>query len=93
MDVLVSLGTNASYFYSVFSIMRHAIHNLDPTMETGQFFETSAMLITFILLGKFLERRARGKASEAITKRMHENEKNNGERSRGNDRLDADSGG
>ena len=70
MDVLVSLGTNASYFYSVFSIMRHAIHNLDPTMETGQFFETSAMLITFILLGKFLERRARGKASEAITKLM-----------------------
>ena len=51
MDVLVSLGTNASYFYSVFSIMRHAIHNLDPTMETGQFFETSAMLITFIHQG------------------------------------------
>ena len=67
MDVLVSLGTNVSYFYSVFSILRHAIH-LDPNMNTGQFFETSAMLITFILLGKYLERRAKGKTSEAITK-------------------------
>lgn len=70
MDVLVSLGTNVSYFYSVFSILRHGFHDLDPTMETGQFFETSAMLITFIVLGKYLERQARGKTSEAITKLM-----------------------
>lgn len=69
MDVLVSLGTNVSYFYSVFTIMRHAVH-LDPSMQTGQFFETSAMLITFIVLGKYLEKRARGKTSEAITKLM-----------------------
>jgi len=68
MDVLVSLGTNASYLYSIISIMHHHFMHHH---ETGQyrptdFFETSAMLITFILLGKYLEASAKGKTSEAI---------------------------
>ena len=68
MDVLVSLGTNASYLYSIISIMHHHFRRHH---ETGQyrptdFFETSAMLITFILLGKYLEASAKGKTSEAI---------------------------
>jgi Cu+-exporting ATPase len=62
MDVLVALGTSAAYFYSVgafFGFMGPGGH---------VFFETSAMLIAFIRLGKYLEARARGKAGEALKK-------------------------
>jgi Cu+-exporting ATPase len=62
MDVLVALGTSAAYFYSLFAFFgvlgEHG----------GVFFETSAMLIAFIRLGKYLEARARGKAGEALKK-------------------------
>ncbi len=68
MDVLVSLGTNASYAYSMISILHHHFMNHHETgaYAPTDFFETSAMLITFILLGKFLEASAKGKTSEAI---------------------------
>jgi Cu+-exporting ATPase len=61
MDVLVALGIAASYFYSVFSIFF-----LDPHAHT--FFDTSGMIVTFILLGKMLEARAKGKTGEALKK-------------------------
>ncbi|MGA8942562.1 MAG: heavy metal translocating P-type ATPase [Thermoactinomyces sp.] len=67
MDVLVALGTSAAYFYSLFAILTlpaGAVH------EQGLYFETSAVLITLILLGKLLETRAKGKASDAISKLM-----------------------
>jgi P-type Cu+ transporter len=64
MDVLVALGTSASYFYSVYALLYGAITGFrSPT-----YFETSAMLITFVLLGKYLETLAKGKTSEAIKK-------------------------
>ncbi|BAS90429.1 copper-transporting ATPase HMA5 [Oryza sativa Japonica Group] len=67
MDVLIALGTNTAYFYSVYSILRAASsHNYMAT----DFFETSSMLISFILLGKYLEILAKGKTSEAIAKLM-----------------------
>ncbi|BDA40669.1 probable copper-transporting ATPase HMA5 [Coccomyxa sp. Obi] len=68
MDVLVSLGTNASYLYSMISILHHHFmnHHVDGQYRPTDFFETSAMLITFILLGKYLEASAKGKTSEAI---------------------------
>ena len=62
MDVLVALGTSAAYFYSLLAYAGL----LGPHREV--FFETSAMLITFIRLGKYLEARARGKAGEALKK-------------------------
>ncbi|KAK6935374.1 hypothetical protein RJ641_035529 [Dillenia turbinata] len=65
MDVLIALGTNAAYFYSVYSVLRAAI---SPHFKSTDFFETSAMLISFILLGKYLEVLAKGKTSEAIAK-------------------------
>ncbi len=65
MDVLVALGTSAAYFYSLAAYFGL----LGPHREV--FFETSAMLISFILLGKYLEARARGKASEALKKLLH----------------------
>ncbi len=57
MDVLVSLGTNASYLYSIISILHHHFmhHHETGLYRPTDFFETSAMLITFILLGKYLE--------------------------------------
>ena len=71
MDVLVSMGTNAAYFYSVMSLIHHHIisqHHSVADYTPTDFFETSAMLITFILMGKYLEARAKGKTSQAIVK-------------------------
>jgi P-type Cu+ transporter len=62
MDVLVALGTSAAYFYSLFAYFgTFGAHG-------EVFFETSAMLIAFIRLGKYLEARARGRAGEALRK-------------------------
>lgn len=70
MDVLVSLGTNASYAYSMISILHHHImrHHITGQYRPTDFFETSAMLITFILLGKYLEAAAKSRTSAAITR-------------------------
>lgn len=65
MDVLVALGTSAAYFYSLLAYA----HLLGPGHEV--FFETSAMLIAFIRLGKYLEARARGKAGDSLKKLLH----------------------
>ena len=62
MDVLVVLGTSAAYFYSVFLVVTGSGH--------GLYFETSAVLITLILLGKLFEARAKGHSSDAIKKLM-----------------------
>jgi Cu+-exporting ATPase len=60
MDVLVFMGTNAAFWYSVLTLFIFR--------EGAVFFETSALLITFLLLGKFLESRAKGQTSQAIRK-------------------------
>ncbi|XP_010913948.1 copper-transporting ATPase HMA4 [Elaeis guineensis] len=65
MDVLVALGTNAAYFYSVYIVIKASTSR---SFEGQDFFETSAMLISFILLGKYLEVMAKGKTSDALAK-------------------------
>ncbi|VFR02913.1 unnamed protein product [Cuscuta campestris] len=65
MDVLVALGTNAAYFYSVYIMIKALTSH---SFEGQDFFETSAMLISFILLGKYLEVLAKGKTSDALAK-------------------------
>ncbi|MGZ9584539.1 heavy metal translocating P-type ATPase [Paenibacillus marinisediminis] len=63
MDVLIALGTSSAYFYSVYLAWQWqigAIHH--PEM----YFETSAILITLILLGKWFEAAAKGRTSQAI---------------------------
>ncbi|MEK4249021.1 heavy metal translocating P-type ATPase [Paenibacillus sp. FSL W7-1287] len=66
MDVLVAMGTSAAYFYSVYqAIVTSGTHH-GPHL----YFETSAVLITLILLGKLFEARAKGRSSEAIKKLM-----------------------
>ncbi|PGA19579.1 copper-translocating P-type ATPase [Priestia aryabhattai] len=67
MDVLVALGTSAAYFYSLYSSLK----SLDSSAHTTQlYYETSAILITLILLGKLFEANAKGRSSEAIKKMM-----------------------
>ncbi|KAL3718646.1 hypothetical protein ACJRO7_003725 [Eucalyptus globulus] len=65
MDVLVALGTNAAYFYSVYVMIKALTSD---KFEGQDFFETSSMLISFILLGKYLEIVAKGKTSDALAK-------------------------
>lgn len=67
MDVLVALGTSAAYFFSLywsFQTIGGYAHSV------GLYYETSAVLITLILLGKLFEARAKGRSSEAIKKLM-----------------------
>ena len=65
MDLLVALGTSAAWGYSTASLL--GLFGPDHPL----FFETSAWLITFIRLGKYLEARARGKAGEALRSLLH----------------------
>jgi len=57
MDVLVALGTSAAYLYSIANVLRGV---------SELYFETSAILITLIIVGKLLEAIAKGRTSEAI---------------------------
>ncbi|WP_088105576.1 heavy metal translocating P-type ATPase [Halalkalibacter urbisdiaboli] len=67
MDVLVALGTSAAYFYSVYLSVESIGTN---THLVELYFETSAILITFIILGKLFEVISKGRSSEAIKKLM-----------------------
>ncbi|KAG6845510.1 hypothetical protein H0H87_008407 [Tephrocybe sp. NHM501043] len=69
MDVLVMLGTSAAYFYSL-AIMVFALFNTTPNYRPFLFFETSTMLIMFVSLGRYLENKAKGKTSAALTDLM-----------------------
>ncbi|MGC4377923.1 heavy metal translocating P-type ATPase [Fictibacillus sp. Mic-4] len=67
MDVLVALGTSAAYFYSLYL----SIQSIGSTGHmVSLYFETSAVLITLIILGKLFEAKAKGRSSEAIKKLM-----------------------
>lgn len=61
MDVLVVMGTSAAYFYSIYNWYIGHDHF---------YFESSAMIITLVLLGKMLELRAKSKTGEALMKLM-----------------------
>ncbi len=62
MDVLIAMGTSSAYFYS--------LYNLFVNPDVHLYFEASAMIITLITLGKYLEAVARGRTSQAIKKLM-----------------------
>lgn len=65
MDVLVSLGTNTAYIYSVLNVVFKWVKASQGSEFDGpDYFETSALLISFISLGKFLEVHAKGKTSQ-----------------------------
>ncbi|KAG1462658.1 hypothetical protein G6F46_000218 [Rhizopus delemar] len=68
MDVLVSISTLSSFIFSVMSML-HAVFNQSPN-PPAVFFDTCTMLITFIVLGRYLENKAKGKTSSALSKLM-----------------------
>jgi P-type Cu+ transporter len=65
MDVLIAMGTSAAYFYSVYNTF---FQRVSPGMMKDLYFESAAIIITLILLGKYFEAIAKGKTSEAIKK-------------------------
>ncbi|MBB3155101.1 Cu+-exporting ATPase [Paenibacillus endophyticus] len=66
MDVLVALGTSAAFFYSLYETLRTLNPAGHGAHEAELYYETSAVLITLIVLGKLLEALAKGRSSEAI---------------------------
>ncbi len=63
MDVLVAIGTSAAYFLSIYN-------GFFAAQKMDLYFESSAVIITLILLGKFLEKKAKSKTSQAIQQLM-----------------------
>ena len=75
MDALIAIGTSAAYFYSIGNLIYYYLQNnsligLDGMKVPEIYFETAAFLITFVTLGKWLEAKAKSRASEAIQKLM-----------------------
>lgn len=72
MDSLIAIGTSTAYFYSLINFIDYAVKNSSVIGISQKipnlYFETAAFLITFVLLGKYLEARAKGKTSDAIQK-------------------------
>lgn len=67
MNVLVAVGTSTAYFYSAFVTFFPTVF---PGGESEVYYDTAAVIITLILLGRYLEQRAKGRTSEAIKKLM-----------------------
>ena len=73
MHTLIALGTSVAYFYSVGVVFIETFSPgllSDEGLEAAVYFDTSAIIIALILLGRFLEARARGQTSEAIRRLM-----------------------
>jgi len=67
MNTLIAVGTSVAYFYSMIAVIFPGLF-ATGVLEPHLYFDTSAMIIALILLGRFLEARARGQTSEAIKK-------------------------
>ncbi|KAH0606671.1 uncharacterized protein H6S33_003505 [Morchella sextelata] len=68
MDVLVVLGTSAAFFFSILAMVMSIL--CPPHSKPSTVFDTSTMLITFITLGRYLENRAKGQTSKALSRLM-----------------------
>jgi P-type Cu+ transporter len=68
MDVLVAMGSSVAYFYSTLVLAAKSLGS--DALGHHVYFETSAVIITLIVLGKLLEARAKGHTSDAIKKLM-----------------------
>ncbi|KAI9349397.1 hypothetical protein BD770DRAFT_394999 [Pilaira anomala] len=68
MDCLVALSTLSAYVFSLLSMMRSVL--LASDTRPSVFFDTSTMLISFIMLGRYLENMAKGQSSSALSKLM-----------------------
>lgn len=75
MDSLIAIGTSTAIFYSLFEFIRYVVTAGSVWAPMGAkipdlYFEVSVFLITFVLMGKWLEARAKGKTGDAIKKLM-----------------------
>jgi len=75
MDSLIAIGTSTAFFYSlvyylIYAISHQSLIGLGGMKIPELYFETAAFLITFVILGKWLEARAKNKTSDAIKKLM-----------------------
>ncbi len=75
MDSLIAIGTSTAYFYSLINLLFYFLKTGSLIGQGGTkipelYFETAAFLITFVILGKWLEIRAKGRTSDAIKKLM-----------------------
>ena len=75
MDSLIAIGTSVAYFYSavnfiLYYLAKNSLIGLNGLKIPELYFETAAFLITFVILGKWLEAKAKGRTSEAIKKLM-----------------------
>ena len=71
MDSLIAIGTSTTYFYSLYNFVIYSIQNRSVRGEIGDsILKLLLFLITFVLLGKWLETQAKGKTGEAIQKLM-----------------------
>lgn len=75
MDSLIAIGTSVAYFYSLINfitywITKGSLIGLNGEKIPELYFETAAFLITFVVLGKWLEAKAKGRTSDAIKKLM-----------------------
>uniref|UniRef100_UPI00403E4660 heavy metal translocating P-type ATPase n=1 Tax=Paenibacillus sp. FSL W8-0194 TaxID=2921711 RepID=UPI00403E4660 len=70
MDVLVALGTSAAYFYSLYLTIDWYAKGANLHHGPNMYYETSAILITLVIMGKLFEVLAKGRTSEAIKSLM-----------------------
>ena len=76
MDSLIAIGSSAAMVYGVYALFKITIGLSYGDLETAQhfahdlYFESAAMILTLVLLGKYLETRAKGRTSEAVSKLM-----------------------
>ena len=71
MDTLVAIGTSAAFLYSAYTTFKIATTTMEVNHGHHQlYFESAGIIITLILLGKYLESRSKGKTGESIRKLM-----------------------
>ena len=68
MDTLVAIGTGSAFLYSIFAMIK--IYFGDLSFVESLYFESAAVVVTLVMLGKYLEAVSKGKTSEAIKKLM-----------------------
>ncbi len=75
MDSLIAIGTSTAFFYSLWQLINYFVQTGSFIGQGGEkipelYFETAAFLITFVVLGKWLEAKTKGRTSDAIKKLM-----------------------
>ncbi len=70
MNTLIAVGTSVAYFYSIAATFRPGLIETAPGVTAHVYFETAAIIIGLILLGRWMEARAKGQTSAAIKRLM-----------------------